>query len=351
MSRAAAYVGGHSVILTDRDAGQPGPGEVAVRPAFTGICGTDLHIFHGDMDQRVTTPAVLGHEMSGTVTAVGAGVEGWAPGDHVTVLPVLPDGTCAACLAGHEHVCPGLVFLGIDAPGAMQEQWVVPARALVRLPADLPLDAAALVEPTAVAVHDVRRAGIQPGEQALVVGAGPVGTLIALVARAEGADVTVAEPDSYRRSVAAGLGFRVLSPETDDVPAAVADWIGGNGAPVAFEVSGAQAGLETAVASLGVRGRLCLVAIHPRPRPVDLHRFFWRELTLVGARLYARRDFERAVELVASGDIPAKTLISRVEPLDRAEHAFKALEAGGKEMKILIQCATDIQHSTDGTRS
>lgn len=343
MSRAAAYTGGHSVTATEVEPREPGPGEVAVQPAYTGICGTDLHIFHGDMDQRVTTPAVLGHEMSGRITALGPGVDGWAAGDHVTVLPVVPDGTCPACRAGYRHVCPGLVFLGIDAPGAMQERWTVPAGLLVRLPRALALDAAALVEPTAVAVHDVRRAGLRPGEQALVVGAGPVGTLIALVARAAGADVTVVEPDAYRRSVAAGLGFRVVPP--GEAAAAVADWTSGNGAPVAFEVSGAQAGLETAVASLAVRGRLCLVAIHPRPRPVDLHRFFWRELTLVGARLYERPDFERAAELVAAGDIPASTLISRIEPLERAEHAFKALEAGGTEMKILIQCTSEESRS------
>jgi threonine dehydrogenase-like Zn-dependent dehydrogenase len=107
---------------------------------------------------------------------------------------------------------------------------------------------------------------------------------------------------------------------------------------VAFEVSGAAAGVETAVDVLAVRGRLCLVAIHPKPREVNLHRFFWRELTLVGARLYDRGDFTRAVRLVAEGTVPADLLISQVVPLAEAQAAFEALEAGGNVMKVLVQC-------------
>jgi D-arabinose 1-dehydrogenase-like Zn-dependent alcohol dehydrogenase len=119
----------------------------------------------------------------------------------------------------------------------------------------------------------------------------------------------------------------------------VGEWTGGAGADVAFEVSGAAAGVGTAVDVLGVRGRLCLVAIHPQPREVNLHRFFWRELTLVGARLYDRTDFEQAVRLVADGSVPADQLISKVVPLAEAASAFDALETGADVMKVLVQCA------------
>ncbi|NNN30782.1 alcohol dehydrogenase catalytic domain-containing protein [Streptomyces sp. S3(2020)] len=324
----------------------PGPGEVEIAPAFVGICGTDLHIFHGDMDARVTTPAVLGHEMAGTVVRVGSGVAGWRPGDTVTVMPLDWDDTCPACLAGHRHVCQHLDFIGIDSPGAMQQRWTVPAATLVRLPAELPLAWGALVEPTAVAVHDVGRAAVQPGEKTVVVGGGPVGILIALVARAAGAEVRVVELSGYRRSLAAELGLTAWDPAAQDVPKLVEEWTGGAGAAVAFEVSGAAAGVETAVEVLGVRGRLCLVAIHPRPREINLHRFFWRELTLVGARLYDRSDFERAVALVADGTVPADRLISRTVPLADAASAFEALEAGGDVMKILVDCTDDALGAT-----
>ncbi|MER8011909.1 alcohol dehydrogenase catalytic domain-containing protein [Streptomyces sp. NPDC094149] len=343
MTLAVRYLSARTLDTAPAESPSPGPGEVEIAPAYVGICGTDLHIFHGDMDARVTVPAVLGHEMSGRIVRVGAGVEGWAPGDAVTVMPLRWDDSCPACLAGHQHICQHLDFIGIDSPGAMQQRWTVPASTLVRLPGSLPLDHAALVEPTAVAVHDVGRAQVRDGEKTVVVGGGPVGILIALVARAVGADVRVIELSPHRRRLAEELRLTVWDPAAEDLAELVRQWTGDAGADVAFEVSGAQGGVDTAVEVLGVRGRLCLVAIHPRPREVNLHRFFWRELTLVGARLYDRSDFEKAVTLVADGTIPAERLISKVVPLTQAPAAFEALEAGGDVMKILVDCTDDAQ--------
>ncbi|WP_329599689.1 alcohol dehydrogenase catalytic domain-containing protein [Streptomyces pseudovenezuelae] len=343
MTLAVRYTSARTLDTAPAADSEPGPGEVELAPAYVGICGTDLHIFHGDMDARVSAPAVLGHEMAGRVVRVGPGVEGWQPGDAVTVVPLRWDGTCPACLAGHQHICQHLDFIGIDSPGAMQQRWTVPAATLVRLPESLPLDRAALVEPTAVAVHDVGRAGVREGEKVVVVGGGPVGILIALVARATGAEVRVVELNAHRRLLAGELGLSTWDPAADDVTGLVQQWTGEAGADVAFEVSGAAAGVETAVDVLGVRGRLCLVAIHSRPREVNLHRFFWRELTLVGARLYERGDFERAVTLVADGTVPADRLISKVVPLTEASAAFEALEGGADVMKILVDCTDDTQ--------
>ncbi|MGW5656817.1 zinc-dependent alcohol dehydrogenase [Streptomyces humi] len=341
MTLAVRYTSARTLDTAPAAASEPGPGEVELAPAYVGICGTDLHIFHGDMDARVAAPAVLGHEMAGRVVRVGPGVEGWLPGDAVTVMPLRWDDTCPACRAGHQHICQHLDFIGIDCPGAMQQRWSVPASTLIRLPGTLPLDRAALVEPTAVAVHDVGRAAVKDGEKVVVVGGGPVGILIALVARATGADVHVVELNAHRRLLAEELGLSTWDPAATDITDLVQRWTGGAGADVAFEVSGAAAGVDTAVDVLGVRGRLCLVAIHPRPREINLHRFFWRELTLVGARLYDRGDFERAVTLVADGTIPAQRLITKIVPLTEAPAAFEALESGGDVMKILVDCTDE----------
>lgn len=335
---AASYTGERTIVVHGAEPTAPGPGEVRLDVAFVGVCGTDLHIFHGAMDARVRRPAVIGHEMSGRVAAVGPGVTAWRIGDLATVMPLESCGDCAACGAGHGHVCQRLVFVGIDAAGALQESWTIREQLLVRLPGGVDLRAAALTEPVAVAVHDVRRAALEQGERALVVGGGPIGALIAVVASARGADVLLAEPDPFRRSVAADLGFRVADPSHEDVVAVVEEWTRGAGAAVAFEVSGSRSGLATAMQALGVRGRLVVVGIHPDPVPVDLFRVFWRELTLVGARVYERADFETAVRLVADGSVPAEALISRVEPLARTPEAFAALESGGGVMKILIDC-------------
>jgi 2-desacetyl-2-hydroxyethyl bacteriochlorophyllide A dehydrogenase len=338
--RRAAYTRARTITVDDAQIAPPGPEQVRIDVAYTGICGTDLHIFHGDMDARVSTPAVLGHEMSGRIAAIGEGVVGHAVGAPVTVMPLAWCGTCPACRAEHSHICHNLVFLGIDAPGSMQASWTVPASTLVKLPENLPLDHAALVEPTAVAIHDVTRAGLQADEHALVVGGGPIGVLIALVARRTGAKVILVEPDAHRRAVAEKLDLQVLDPTGIDVTQEVTRWSGGAGAAVAFEVSGAAAGVNTAVDALATRGRLVQVAIHPRPREVNLHRFFWRELTLIGARLYERADFEAAARLLAEGEIPVESLISRTEPLEQAAEAFAALESGAGIMKVLIDCGS-----------
>lgn len=340
--RAACYMGHRTLSVVDRAHQPPRQDEVEIAVAYTGICGTDLHILHGAMDTRVSIPAVLGHEMSGTIVDLGEGVSGWRVGDRVTVMPLDWCGKCPACVASYSHICHNLNFIGIDSTGSMQERWTVPARALVPLPAGLSLDAAALAEPTAVAVHDVRRAGLMHGEKALVVGAGPIGLLIALVARAAGADLLVAEPSSGRRALAESLGLWTADPESDDPLALVSDWTDGAGAAVSFEVSGTVAGLETAIQSLAVRGRVVVVAIHSAAPPVDLLRAFWRELTLMGARVYQRADFEEALRLLNNGDVPAEPLITSVKPLSEVSAAFEELEAG-QAMKVLLDCASGAQ--------
>jgi (R,R)-butanediol dehydrogenase / meso-butanediol dehydrogenase / diacetyl reductase len=186
-------------------------------------------------------------------------------------------------------------------------------------------------------VHDVRRSGLSEGQRAVVVGGGPVGVLIALVARSTGADVSVVELDPKRRELVSKLGLRAIDP-AGDVTALVGELTAGEGADVAFEVSGAQGGVTTAVDVLGVRGKLVMVAIHTQPREVNLHRFFWRELEMLGARLYERRDFEAAVEHISAGRVPAGELITGVYPLSAAADVFEALASGGA-MKVLVDCA------------
>jgi 2-desacetyl-2-hydroxyethyl bacteriochlorophyllide A dehydrogenase len=332
---SARYTGDGAVETAEIEATAPAPGQVQVRVAYTGLCGTDLHIVHGAMDARVERPLVFGHEASGEVAAVGEGVDGWSVGDPVTVMPLDWDGTCPACRAGHTHICQHLDFIGIDSPGALQELWNVPARTLVRLPADLPLDHAALVEPVAVAVHDVRRSELRAGDKTVVIGGGPIGVLIATVARDRGAEVVVIELDAGRRAQIADLGIPTLDPRETDQVEWVNDWTDDAGADVVFEVSGAAAAVLGATGLAKVRGTVVVVAIHPTPREIDLQRMFWRELRLLGARVYEAEDFAAAVELLARGVIPAELLITRVVPLRKTGEAFGDLEAG-RAMKILV---------------
>lgn len=332
---SAQYAGDNKIEIIEREGVAPSSGEVQIAVAYTGLCGTDIHILHGSMDQRVRKPLVFGHEMSGVISALGDGVSNWSIGDKVTVMPLDWDSTCPACVSGNEHICHNLNFMGIDSPGALQGTWNVPEKTLVRLPQSISLEHAALVEPVAVAVHDVRRATIIQGDKVVVIGGGPIGVLVATVAKNFGAEVLVIEVDSGRRKQIAELGFEVLDPIADDQENFVNSWTSGAGADVVFEVSGAAAAVLGATSLAKARGTLVVVAIHPTPRPIDLQKVFWRELTILGARVYQRQDFEKAVELISNGVIPVEALITKVVNLSDTASAFDEL-ASGRAMKVLV---------------
>ena len=339
MMRAAFFEGNQSFRVGPCVPVPPAAGQVQIRVTFCGICGTDLHLFHGAMAQRLTLPHVMGHEMSGTIAAIGTGVAGYQPGDRVTVRPLDPCGRCPACAAGHGHICHNLKFIGIDTPGALQGLWTVPAHTLHRLPEALSLRQGAMVEPIAVACHDVRMGEVREGEFVAVIGGGPIGMLIALVAQARGARLLMAEVNPFRIQLARELGIDAVNPAETDLVSLVNQRTGGAGADVVFEVSGSAAGAEMMTRLARTRGRIVVVAIFADPPKVDLFRFFWRELKLAGARVYEAEDFDLAIQLAAGGKLPLDKLITDVVPLDRLEDGMRQMERGGDVMKILVSCS------------
>lgn len=337
--RAAFYAGQKTIRVGECAPVAPAPGQVQVRVSHCGICGTDLHVYHGHMDHRVRVPQVIGHEMSGTIVQTGEGVQGFAAGDRVTVMPLDPCGCCPACRAGHGHVCQRLKFIGIDSPGALQTLWTVPAHTLHHLPASLSLEHAALIEPIAVACHDVRLGEVKAGEYIVVLGGGPIGTLVALVAKAAGARVIVSEVNPFRLRLVRELGLEAIDPRETDLVKLVTEQTGDAGADAVFEVSGSAAGAEMMTRLPRVRGRIVVVAVFSTPAQVDLHRFFWRELRLCGARVYQHQDFEQAIELASSRALPFERLITGVYSLDQLETGLLQMEKGGEVMKILVDCS------------
>ncbi|QYO79060.1 alcohol dehydrogenase catalytic domain-containing protein [Devosia salina] len=334
---AAFYAGQKSFRLEEVVPVAPGPGEVQIDVAYCGVCGTDMHVFHGDMDARVTTHRIIGHEMSGVIAAVGAGVEHIRTGQRVVVRPLDHCGDCPACRAGHSHICHNLKFLGLDSNGAFQQKWTVPAHTVHVLPQNLDLKLAAMVEPLAVACHDVRRGRIAAGEIALVIGGGPIGMLIALVAAHAGANAIVAEINENRLAIARKLELETINPKDGAIGPAIMARTDGRGADVVFEVSGSQAGVEAMTAAAAARGRIVMVAINNKRPPVDLFQFFWRELEMLGARVYEPEDYNRAIELLESGAVDVAPLITDIRGLDEIEQAFTGLEGNSNAMKTLIQ--------------
>ncbi len=336
--KAAQYIGDKSFKVVEGQKQKPQPGEVCLQVGYTGICGTDMHIYHGVMDQRVSMPQVIGHEMSGTVVELGEGVTDYSVGDRVVVRPLDYCGDCPACDEGHSHVCHNLKFMGIDTPGAFQSYWTVKARTLHRLPENVSLKQGAMVEPLSVACHDISRANLKAGEKALIIGGGPIGQLVAAVAKTQGADVMVSEVNPDRLKFSESLGAHTVNPMEQNIEEVVKEWTNGKGADVVFEVSGVQPAIDTMTQVAAVRGRICMVAIHAQKPQVDLFQFFWKELELVGARVYEAADFDLAVELIATGKIDIDRFISAEWDLSNIGDAFVSIDENPVGMKTLINC-------------
>lgn len=332
--RAAFYEGPRRITIGEAPVPVPGPGEALVRVRRVGICGTDLHIFQGHLDHRVPRGSVIGHETLAEVVEAPAGSDLRA-GERVVVEPVVACGACRACRMGAGYLCYALKVLGVDLPGGMREYWAVPAARLLRVPAHVADDEAALAEPLAIAVHDVRRAGVQAGDRVLVFGGGPIGTLIALVARRRGAEVAVTEVNPFRLELLRRLGLEAVGPDRD-LAGWVGAWTAGTGVDVAFEVTGNPAVARVMTDVVRVWGTVSVVGIHAAPAPVNLYRVFERELRVEGARLYTRGDWEEALALLAAGAVDVGPLVSRRLPLEGLVEGLEAALAGGPVMKVLI---------------
>jgi len=214
--KASLYLGNKTFSIVEKEILAPEAGEVRIKVAYCGVCGTDVHIYHGMMDQRVNIPETIGHEMSGTIDAIGVGVEGFTIGEKITVRP-LDNRLEQPSDKGFGHIAKKLKFIGIDSPGAMQQYWNVPAFTVHKLKPETDLKLAALVEPLSVACHDVRRGQTAAGETAVVLGGGPIGLLVALVAKSKGAKVIISEVNETRVKLAEELGFDVVNPSKTDL--------------------------------------------------------------------------------------------------------------------------------------
>jgi (R,R)-butanediol dehydrogenase/meso-butanediol dehydrogenase/diacetyl reductase len=335
--RATEYRGNKTFKLVEKEIVQPGADEVRIKVAYVGVCGTDVHIYHGMMDQRVDTPLTIGHEMSGVIDAVGANVTGYDVGEKVVVRP-LDDRAVKPSDKGFNHICEDLKFIGIDSPGAMQEYWNVPAFTLHKLKESTDLKLAALIEPLSVAVHDVRLSGLVKGETAVVIGGGPIGLLVAMVAKTTGAQVIISEVNKNRIAKAKELGFDAVSPLEVDLVSYVKEKTAGSLADVVFEVAGVQPALDVMTEVAGIRGRIVMVAIHGQKKEIDLFKFFWKELKLIGARVYEEEDYETSIALVTANELPLEEMITDVQPLSNIQQVFEDIDNNPEGLKVLMDC-------------
>jgi len=322
--RAARYGGPRSVGLHDLPEPEPRPGEVLVRVRACGICGSDLHRYRaGGMGSHFTP----GHEIAGEVATLGPGVSGWDTGALVAVEPWFTCRACPRCLRGEYNLCKGRALMGAAADGGLADYVRVPAASLFALPSGMPFDMSALTEPTAVAVHGARLAGVQPGDRVLVQGSGVIGLLSALVARSLGAQVTATARYPHQAEAAARFGAsRVVAADEAgerDLAAlartapfdVVIETVGGEGDTLVQAPSLVRPG-----------GTVCVVGVFFQPPRLNALALVLNEVRMVGAITYSRADgladFDRAIALLDAHRDLAASLITHRRPLGAVAEAY-----------------------------
>jgi (R,R)-butanediol dehydrogenase/meso-butanediol dehydrogenase/diacetyl reductase len=344
--RAAVYYGNHKLEIEDVPEPTPGEGQVKIKVSRNGICGTDLHeyydgpIFIPPSEPHPLTgkamPLIIGHEFSGVVTDVGAGVTSVSEGDNVTVLPVYRCGQCRPCRTGSPHLCNVVGFHGLMADGGMAEYTVVPDYQVHRLPSSVPVEMGALVEPMSVAYHAAGLGGVNAESRALVFGAGPIGIGVWFALRGMGlTEIDVVEPSAARRASIEALGARTLDPTSEDIAELIADQTAGNGVDAAFDAAGVQPAVETALNCLGEQRTLVSIAIYDKPISTPLIQLVLRERRIQGTICYTDADYRAVIDLMAGGHYDTSGWVDTIPLTNVLADGFEELRAG-RLMKLLV---------------
>jgi L-iditol 2-dehydrogenase len=320
---------------------KPGPGEILVRVAACGICGSDVHGYDGSSGRRIP-PIVMGHEAAGRIAAIGEGVRGFAAGDGVTFDSTIYCGACGPCRRGEVNLCDNREVLGVSCAdyrraGAFAEYVVVPSRIVYRLPENLSFAEAAMLEAVAVALHAVSLAQVPANSKALVLGAGMIGLLVVQALRIAGCSrIIVADIDSTRLKLAKEVGATdVLTADTVLV-GQVLQLSGGGGADVVVEAVGRNETVSAAIESVRKGGTVVLVGNNSPEVTLPLQKVVTRQIRLQGSCASAG-EYPLAMELLAAGAIRVKPLITAIAPLDDGPQWFERLHAHEPNlMKVVL---------------
>jgi L-iditol 2-dehydrogenase len=331
--------------IADLPEPEAGLGEVQVRVAACGICGSDVHGYDGSSGRRIP-PIVMGHEAAGRIAALGENVTGLAQGDRVTFDSTVYCGACPHCFRGNINLCDNRQVLGVSCgdyrrAGAFAEYVVVPARIVHRLPDQLSFHEAAMLEAVAVALHAVAVTEMPPNSTALVIGAGMIGLLILQALRAAGCSrVFIADLDDSRLKMAKELGAtEILSSKTDPI-AQVMKLTNGTGVDVALEAVGRTETVTAAIDCVRKGGTVTLVGNISPQVTLPLQKVVSRQIRLQGS-CASSGEYPKAIELLASGAIKVKPLITAVAPLDDGPAWFERLHAGEKNLlKVVLTPGT-----------
>lgn len=334
---ALIYKGKDAVACEEVAVPVIGKEEALIQVRYAGICGSDLSIVDGK-HPRAKPGLIMGHEFSGTLTEIRSESRNdLHVGDTVVAEPLISCGTCFACLSGSAYVCQSLGLYGIDQPGAFANYIKVPAQKVFKVPDTISPQLAAIVEPTAVAVHAVRLSSLKISDTVCVLGGGPIGLLIALVAKQAGAQrVMISEIQPFRIALAQGFGLEVINPTQEDMEQEVLHRTNGRGADIVFEAAGSEQTVAMAPKLCRVHGELMMVAMPKVLRPFDIIAFSFKEVVMKGVRVYAPFDFERAIHFIAESPYDLTKLLGGFYPLSQGVQAFEEARNAKEIMRVIF---------------
>ena len=336
--RQAVMIEPGKIAMGEAEEPVAGPGQVRIRIQRIGVCGSDIHVFHGE-HPFVTYPLIQGHEYAGVVDELGEGVTGIKLGDKVTATPQEVCGRCPPCERGQYNACEELKVRGFQAPGCAQDFFVTEADKIIMLPDDFQPEQGAFVEPVAVAAHSTGRAGDLAGKNVVVSGAGTIGNFVAQACKCRGAaKVLIADVSDYRLEVANAVGVDATCNVTKEPLADAALRVfGERGFEVGAEVAGVEASLDALVAGIGKGGTLLIVGVFGDRPAVDMSVVCEHELPANGAKPYPHEDFEQAVKLIAAGEVQPDPLVSQHFAFELFDKAYAFIDdEGDKAMKVMI---------------
>lgn len=333
---AATYLDAYKIEVLETPIPKPGENEALIRVFSSGVCGSDLAIISGK-HPRAKPPLIIGHEFAGEVVELPQGARiDIKVGDKVTLFPLLTCGKCYACRHGFSHVCKTLWLVGFDRNGGMAEYVAVPQDMLVKLPESMSYEAGSMIEPLSVCVHSVSMSPVKPDDKVVVIGAGPIGLLTAMVLQhLDVAHVHITDIDPFRLKIADSVGLNALNSAEIDIVKYIEEITNGDFADIVFEVAGVQESARQMTELLRPRGTIVNVSVFKNQPVVDMRSINFKELTVIGTRVYTLDDFGRAIQI--ADELPLSKIVSHRLPLTEVPDAFNLFFSGQNVCKVLFQ--------------
>ncbi len=338
--KALVWKGPHDFRVEEVAKPHIGSDEALVQVIYNGICGTDMTIQKGG-HPRARFPLILGHEIVGRIVEMKSRHHKLRLGDRVVVRPLINCGTCLACRSGQSHVCRNLRLPGVDFNGGCAEYLKVPISILHRIPESAEEEEVALVEPLAVAIHAISRIHRRTKKSKILIqGAGPIGVLIGLMLRYQGnRRVTISDISQFRLGIAKKIGLHPLDASDPNFKSNAQSLASPEGFDILFEASGSKPAALNLTDLLRVQGTAVIVGVHSEPAPVNLPQVAFKELTLIGSRVYTTRDFEKAIRLASTNRLGLRKLVTQIISLQESPKGFDAMADKNSSLKVLIKCS------------